>query len=113
MVPWQLKCLMTQQICRVNNFSANDFLLIRAHLLASNKTKGSIVKDKKILFFLTAMPQSRMQLPMSSISMAREVPFDSETKEPQAPPQPPAPVGFLPSCLKISHFTTFQSEENT
>lgn len=50
MVPWWLKCLITQQVCRLNSFSANDLLLINAHLLASKKIKGSIGNDKIILF---------------------------------------------------------------
>lgn len=100
MVPWWLKCLITQQVCRLNSFSANDLLLINAHLLASKKTKGSIGNDKIILFFfLTGVPPARMQVPLRSLPMVMDIPIDSDTKKPKAPPQPPAPVGFFFSFL--------------
>ncbi|XP_075889099.1 HLA class II histocompatibility antigen gamma chain-like isoform X2 [Nelusetta ayraudi] len=37
------------------------------------------------------VPKARMQVPLRSLPMVMDIPIDSETKKPQAPPQPPAP----------------------
>lgn len=118
MVPWWLKSLTTQQVCRLTSFLANDLLLINAHLLASNKTKGSIGNDKTILFFSDRCASSK------NAGAPEEPPDgDGHTDWQRNQKTPVSTEGttaatctcrfFFPSCLKIWHFTTFKSEQNT
>lgn len=53
------------------------------------------------MLFFTAVPPSRMQMPMNSLPMVMDLPVDSETKNLQQDAKeelkPPTPVGYFPS----------------